>query len=80
MFAYFLISNRKTPPPPKKKEKKRRTKPEPDLVGPNLSLHPLLLKESSGLLSSSPLCSLQVTHRLIPAGSGNALPQPTNIA
>lgn len=49
------------------------------LVGPNLRLHPPLLKQTSGSLSSSPLCFLQVNHHLIPVGSGNTLPQSTNL-
>lgn len=45
-----------------------------DLARPNLRLDTLLLKPSSGILGSSPLCSLQVNHCLIPAGSGSAFP------
>ena len=45
-----------------------------DLARPNLRPDTLLLKPSSGILGSSPLCSLQVNHCLIPAGSGSAVP------
>lgn len=45
-----------------------------DLARPSLRLDTLLPKPSSGILGSSPLCSLQVNHCLIPAGSGSAFP------
>lgn len=51
-----------------------------DLRGPNVRLDAfLLLKQPSGPVGSSPLCSLLVNHHLIPAGSGNVLPQSTNL-